>query len=75
LLGGGGAFCGIILIFLVNASVRFWQEQSLESLLALTSVILYTIAGIVNPYWEGAAFILVMFLAHPFASSIKVKLV
>ncbi len=75
LLGGGGAFIGIVLLILRNASIRFWRERDWQTLLELTTIILYSIVGIVNQYWEGMAFILVMSMAHPFKESIRNRLI
>lgn len=75
LFGGGGAFCGIVLLMLVNSIVHFLRIRNWGSLMALTSVILYTEAGIVNPYWEGMGFILVLSMARPFKTGIKYQLV
>ena len=51
-LGGGGAFCGIILIMLAKASRRFWRERNWEALLALTGILLLAVVGLADPYWE-----------------------
>lgn len=74
LLGGGGAFSVIVLIMLFNVTRRYWGERNWGNLLSLTSTILYVVVGIVNPYWEGAAMVLIMFMAHPFNSNNKVIL-
>lgn len=62
LLGGGGALVGVILILLATAVRRFFKERSWETLLALTSVMLLVVGGIINPYWEGwqPAFVVIM---------------
>jgi O-antigen ligase len=65
LLGGGAAICGIILVILTNAMQRFWRERDWETLFALTVVVLLTVVGIANPYWEGIL-PLVLIIAHPF---------
>ena len=65
LLGGGGALTGIIVIMLVQATLRFLHERSWEALLALTTVVLLVVAGIVNPYWEGWVPLYVLLSTRP----------
>lgn len=62
LLGGGGALLGVILVMLVTAALRLWQERNWETLCALATVLLLVVAGIADPFWEGAqlAYVLVM---------------
>lgn len=52
ILGGGGALCGVILIMVVKAALHFRRVRNWETLLVLTSLLLMTVAGIVDPYWE-----------------------
>jgi len=66
ILGGGGALCGILLILLANAALRFWRERNWANLVVLTAVLLILIAGIADPYWEGAL-PLVLIVARPFS--------
>jgi len=70
LLGGGGALIAIMLIILVKATVRFWHERNWETLLALTTVLLLVVGGVVNPYWGGPLPV-VLIMARPFLRSAK----
>ena len=70
LLGGGGALIGIILIILVKATLRFLHERNWEALMALTTVLLLVVAGVVNPYWGGPLPI-VLIMARPFLRSVE----
>jgi hypothetical protein len=75
ILGGGGAFVSLILILLLNAVNGFLLERSWQTLLILTTVILLVVAGIANPYWEGAATLFVILITYPFVSNIvKIRL-
>lgn len=71
LLGGGGAFIGIILLLMVRAVARLWRERTWEALLALTSVLLLIVGGIVNPYWEGYQPLYILLMARPFLRTVK----
>jgi hypothetical protein len=70
-LGGGGAFAGLIVILLVNAVTRFLHERTWQALLILTTVISLVVAGIVNPYWEGTQTLFVLLVARPFKGDIQ----
>lgn len=67
LLGGGGALAGLISVMGITAFKRFWQRRDWETLLALASVVMLTVAGIVNPYWEGFEPMFVLIIARPFS--------
>jgi hypothetical protein len=67
LLGGGGAFAGLVLTLLIGAARRFFCIRSWETLLALTSIILLLVTGITNPYGHGLSLILVLIMTRPFA--------
>jgi hypothetical protein len=66
LLGGGGALAALILTMLLNASRRFWKERNWETLMALTSVILLLLSGVINPYWDGWQPLMLLIMARPF---------
>lgn len=66
LLGGGGALCLLIFLMLRRSIGRFLSERNWESLLALTSVLLLVVGGVVNPYWNGWQPVYVLLLARPF---------
>lgn len=69
LLGGGGALCSFILVMLKNSLIRFIHERNWETLLGLTTTILLTIVGIVNPYWGAGSIIFVLILARPLSGT------
>ena len=71
LFGGGGALAGMMLVMLATAVIRFWNERNWETLLALTSVVVLGVAGVVNPYWEGWQPTLVLIMARPFLPIVK----
>lgn len=66
LFGGAGAYIGIVLITLVTTGRNYFKTKSWKSILIFTSAILYTIVGIVNPYWEGLGFVMFFIMARPF---------
>jgi hypothetical protein len=74
LFGGAGAFIIIIIIILKNSFKKYSNIRDWESLVSLTSIILYTIAGIVNPYWEGFYFVLLLIICKPIFWPKKVSL-
>jgi hypothetical protein len=65
LLGGGGAFCGMILSIITASFTRFRRERSWETLLGVVSGILLLVGGITNPYWEGIQPFCVLLMIRP----------
>lgn len=65
LFGGAGGFIVLIIICLKNVMKKYIFTRDWESLVGLTTMILYTIAGIVNPYWEGFYFVLLLIICKP----------
>ena len=66
LLGGGGAFCGMILFLFVASFYRFRRERKWETLLGVVSCMLLFLGGIINPYWEGIQPFCVLLMTRPF---------
>jgi hypothetical protein len=65
LLGGGGAFCGMILFMFKASVIRFHRERNWETLLVVVSCILLLVGGIINPYWEGFQPYCVLLMTRP----------
>ena len=66
LLGGGGAFAGVVLVMLVTAGLRFLKDRRWETLLALTSVVLLVVCVVTNPFGEGTQTVLILIVTRPF---------
>jgi len=66
LMGGGGALAGLVLTIFAGAFSRYWRERSWETLAGFVSVVLFAIAGVVNPYWEGYQPLFLLVMARPF---------
>ncbi len=66
LLGGAGAFLAMLLLMLAHAWRRLRRKMDWEAVVAATSVMLLLISGVVNPYWEGAAPVMVLMLGRLF---------
>lgn len=69
LLGGGGALVGVILVMLASAGLRFWKERNWETLLALVSISLLVVGGVVDPFWEGWLPACLLLMARPLRKS------
>lgn len=54
LLGGGGAFVALVLLLLARALQRLQRHRNWTAVVVATSVVLFLIAGVVNPYWESS---------------------
>lgn len=66
LFGGGGAMIGVITLMLIQAIRHYIRARSWETLVSLAAVVMLTVAGVINPYWEGMEPIYVMFMARSF---------
>lgn len=63
---GGGAFIGMVYLSLKICWNRARIQRDLYSIANLTTLILFIFAGIVNPYWEGQPYAIIMLLIVPF---------
>jgi hypothetical protein len=69
LLGGGAlGYIGVVVIILIYTGKNYFKKLDWESLMRFTTIILYVIVGIVNPYWEGLGFVIVFIVTHPYKS-------
>lgn len=75
-LFGGGAvgYIGIIILMLINTGRDYFKTKNWETLLIFTTIILYTLIGITNPYWEGLGFVIVFIMAHPYRTVSRIKI-
>jgi hypothetical protein len=60
LLGGGGAFIGLVLLLLMRALQNLRGQRNWGAVVVATSVVLFVIAGVVNPYWDGTIAIVLL---------------
>ena len=53
ILGGGGAFLGLLFTMSRRAQERLTRVGDWESICAMTSLVMFLLVGVVNPYWGG----------------------
>ena len=63
LLGGGGAFITLVLLLSIRALQGLQNLRNWSAAVVATCLVLFIIAGIVNPYWESS--IAIILLAVP----------
>lgn len=51
---GGGSLVSLIFLYISRIFTIYIIKPNWESILHLTTILLFLIAGIVNPYWEGS---------------------
>jgi hypothetical protein len=66
ILGGGLAYIVFVLLMIKLSWKLFLKYRSWSSVLFLTTVILYLISGVVNPYWEGISSAFILILTRPY---------